>query len=202
MKILNPNLSRDIDLGVPLRIELGSGGAPRKGFYALDLRELPGVDGLADLNEPLSLLPDDSVEHVYSRHVLEHVAELDVVLGEMRRITRRDGLVEIIVPHHTNPYGYSDPTHVRFFGLYTMHYYVEPEKQGLKRLLPAFYSDIRFEVDSIEIDFYRETRADRIIAPMMKRFVNLSLATQDFYERRLAPFYHAWQITYRLRPDK
>jgi hypothetical protein len=31
-------------------------------------------------------------------------------------------LIEIIVPHFSNPHYYSDPTHVRFFGLYTMSY--------------------------------------------------------------------------------
>ena len=47
-------------------------------------------------------------------------------------------------------------------------------------------SDVRIEIESIEIDFYRMTWADRIIAPIVKRFVNLSLGTQDFYERRMA----------------
>ncbi len=202
MEILNPKLAKDIEAGVPLRLELGSGGASKRGLYALDLRPLPGVDALADLTEPLDLIPDDSVEYVYSRHVLEHLRDLDLVMAELQRITRHDGIIEIIVPHFTNPYGYSDPTHVRFFGLYSMHYYVEPEKQDLKRRVPAFYSSTRFEIESIDLAFYRLTRLDRLLAPRIERFLNRSLARQDFYERRLSPFYHAWQITYRLRPDK
>lgn len=80
---------------------------------------LPGVDIQADLNEPLDLLPDGSVEAVHCRHLLEHIDRLLHLLDELHRVVRPGGEIDIRVPHFSNPYGYSDPTHVRFFGLYS-----------------------------------------------------------------------------------
>ena len=201
MKILNPQILDDLRRGVPLRIDLGCGQRKREGFYGVDCVEMDGVDIVADLNEPLALLPDDSVGEIYTRHVLEHVTDLLPLLAELRRVTRPDGRIEIVVPHFSNPYFYSDPTHVRFFGLYTMFYFVDAEHQP-KRKVPAFYSHLRFRVDSIRIEFSRHTLFDRLLVPALSRVVNLGIGVQDWYERRLCRLFPANQIRYVVRPAK
>lgn len=164
--------------------------------------ELDGIDVLANLNEPFELLPDNCADYVYSRHVLEHISEFIPLMGEIHRITKPDGCIELVVPHFSNPYYYSDPTHIRFFGLYSINYFVDPDKQIGLRKVPAFYSNIRFNVDSISIDFYQSSLLDRLIAPLFSKLVNLNATTQDFYERRLCHFFHAWQIRYKITPEK
>ncbi len=201
MKIINPQVERALALG-PIKLDLGAGRGKREGFFAVDHLPLEGVDILADLNEPLSLLPDNCCGHVYSRHVLEHVNALLPLMEEIHRITRPDGTVEIIVPHFSNVYGYSDPTHVRFFGLYSMYYFVDHEHQPAHRKLPAFYTEAKFIVQSVSIRFYRCGLIDRILAPAVSRLVNLNILTQDFYERRLSPWFHAWEIRYLMKPVK
>lgn len=201
LRLLNPRIAQDLSEGKPLKLNLGAGGPAAPGFYGLDILEGPGVDIVADLNRPLDLLPDDCAEIVRSRHTLEHVTELIPLLREIRRITRRDGTIEIIVPHFSNPYAFSDPTHVRFFGLYSMNYFVERSRQPRRRV-PTYAPDLRFHVDSIRIAFYRRGLWDKLVGPFMSWFVNLSFGTQEFYERRLSPFFHAWEIRYRMRPDK
>lgn len=46
-------------------------------------------------------LGDDSVDVVFSSHVLEHVTELDVVLAELARVMRPDGIAIHILPTST-----------------------------------------------------------------------------------------------------
>ena len=202
MRIINAVAKEDIEQGSPVRLNLGAGLTKRANFYSVDHLELDGVDIVADLNKPLDMLPDNSVEYIYSRHTLEHINELLPLFRELYRITKPGGTIEIIVPHYTNPYYYSDPTHVRFFGLNTMFYFVDPEKQPVKRKVPTFYSDVRFEVESVEIEFYRLSLFDRLFVPFFSRLVNKNIAWQDFYERRLAGLYHAWQLRYVMHPDK
>lgn len=202
MKILNSALVQDLASGSPIRLDLGSGRSARKGFYAVDHLEMPGVDAVADLNEPLELLPDNCSDHIYSRHVLEHISEFIPLMREIHRITRPGGTIEIIVPHFSNVYGFSDPTHVRFFGLHSMFYFVAPENQPSTRKVPTFYTDLRFKVRSIRIDFYRNGLIDRVLEPVFSRLVNRSFGTQTFYERRLSGLFHAWQIRYELEPEK
>ena len=202
MKILNSNLENDLATGKPVRLDLGCGKRPRGGFYSVDHLDMDGVDVVADLNKPLHLLPNDCCEYSYSRHTLEHIQELLPLMREIHRITKRDGTVEIIVPHFSNVYGYSDPTHVRFFGLYSMYYFVSPEHQPKKRRVPAFYTDTRFLVKSLTIEFYRSSIIDKLLSPILSKFINCSIHTQDFYERRLSHLFHARQIRYVLTPEK
>lgn len=202
MEFINAQVQADIDSGVPLKLDLGSGGAGKSGYYSVDHIALEGVDIVADLNQSLSLLPDNSVSHVHSRHALEHIENFLPLMKELWRVAQKDAHIEIIVPHFSNSLAYSDPTHVRFFGLYTMFYFVAPEDQPSKRKVPAFYSDTRFYVDSLRIQFYRFNLLDRIFVPLLAAFVNGSFWGQECYEKRLSGLFRAWQITYKMRPKK
>lgn len=202
MRLLNPQIARDLEQGKPLRIDMGSGAKPRPGFYGLDQLEVDGVDIVADLNQPLDLLPDNCAEHVFSSHALEHVERLLPLLAEVHRITRPDGLIEIIVPHFSNPYYYSDPTHVRFFGLYTMNYFIDIEKQPGAHKVPTFNTRTRFAMESVKISFYRFNLLDRLFVPFLRYFVNRSARSQNFYELRLSWLFPAAEIRYRMRACK
>jgi SAM-dependent methyltransferase len=202
MRLVNPQVARDLEQGKPLRIDLGSGPRPRPGFYGLDRLDASGVDIVADLDQPLDLLPDNCAEHVFSSHALEHVTNLLPLIAEIHRITRPGGLIEIVVPHFSNPYYYSDPTHVRPFGLYTMNYFVDTEKQPKAWRVPAFYTATRFEIESVKLAFYRSNLVDRILVPLLRHLVNRSHGTQNFYERRLCWLFPAAEIRYCMRALK
>jgi SAM-dependent methyltransferase len=202
VRLRNPQIARDLDQGKPLRIDIGSGPRPRPGFYALDQLELDGIDIVADLNQPLDLLPDACAEHIFASHTLEHVEKLLPLIAEIHRIARPGALLEIIAPHFSNPYYYSDPTHVRFFGLYTMNYFVDTQKQPEVWRVPNFYSQVRFEMESVKIAFYRFNLWDRLFVPFLRYFVNRSARTQNFYELRLSWLFPAAEIRYRMRACK
>lgn len=202
VKILNPDLRECINNGKPIKLELGSGGKRRDGFFGVDILEIDGVDAVADLNNSLSLFPDNCCDGLYSNHALEHVENFMLLMGEIHRIVRPGGKIEIIVPHFSNVYGFSDPTHVRFFGLYTMYYFVRKECQPKVRNVPVFYTATRFEISSVRIEFYRASLFDKLIYPFLKTFVNFSENTKDFYERRLSSIFHARQLRYVMSPEK
>lgn len=202
MRLANPQIAEDLKQGRPLRLDIGSGAKPRGGFYGVDRLDTPGVDIVADLNEPLGLLPDNCAEHVFSSHALEHVEDLFLLLREIHRLARPGALIELIVPHFSNPYYYSDPTHVRFFGLYTMSYFVDIDKQPHGHKVPAFANGPRFTIDSVTIAFYRFNLLDRLVVPFLRYFVNRSPRAQDFYELRLSRRFPAAEIRYKMRPSK
>lgn len=202
MEILSKNLESALASGTAIKLELGCGSNPRKGFFTVDQHNMDGVDVVADLNKPLDLLPDDSCDYLYSRHVLEHIDDVLKLMEEIYRLTRPGGKIEIIVPHFSNVYAHSDPTHKRFFGLYSMYYFTSGDLQPKNRKVPSFYASARFRITAISIEFYRKSILDRIVSPVFSRLVNHNIATQDFYERRLSPLFHAWQIRYLMEPDK
>lgn len=202
MKILNQELIEKLRNAESVMLDLGCGQCPRQGFYGVDNIDLPGVHVVANLNDTFELFPSNSVNYIYSRHAFEHVENIIGLMNEVYRIVTPDGKIEIIVPHFSNIFGYSDPTHVRLFGLYSMHYFVPSEFQAGSRKVPSFYSNAKFKIESIKIDFYKISLIDYIVAPLISRIINLNLAMQLFYERRLSGFYHAAQIKYTLTPIK
>ena len=202
MRFANPRVAEDLKQGKPLRLDIGSGAKPRAGFYGVDRLDTPGVDIVADFNQPLGLLPDNCAEHIFSSHALEHVQDLFLLLREIHRVSRPGALIEIIVPHFSNAWYYSDPTHVRFFGLYTLSYFVDEDKQPHGHKVPAFADAPRFVLESVKIGFYRFNLLDRILVPFVRYFVNRTPRAQDFYELRLARWFPASELRFRMRPSK
>jgi hypothetical protein len=201
MKIVNEALRNDLQAGRPVRLNLGSGKTSREGFYNVDLVALDTVDMVADLNRPLDGLPDNSVAQVVCKHTLEHIQNIVGILSELHRVVRPEGQIEIAVPHFSNPYGYSDPTHVHFFGLFSMYYFADMEDQP-RRKVPCHYGDSPFIVEKIRIRFHTRGLLDGSVSWLIRGLVNINYFTQHCYERRFAWLWPASEIRYVIRPKK
>lgn len=198
MKILNSQLKEDLASGKAVRLDFGCGRSKLAGCYGVDVKELDGVDVVADFDKHLSDLPSNCADYIFSAHTLEHIHNIIGFMEEIHRISRPEGKIEIITPHFSNVLGYSDPTHCRLFGLYSMYYFSPTELQPTTRKVPCYYSTAGFEVEKVVIEFYSETIFDKCVVPFLRRFVNWSIKTQHIYERRLAHFFHAAIIRYHL----
>jgi SAM-dependent methyltransferase len=201
LRIVNPKVRDDLAAGRLIRLNLGVGRRPRDGYYGLDWIEMSGVDVVADLNEPFTELPDNSVEAIYTHHTLEHVVNLLPLLKEVHRVVVPGGRVEVVVPHFSNPYGYSDPTHVRFFGLYSFYYFADEADQP-RRKVPAFYLPERFAVESVDITLMPTLLLFKPVRRLATRLVNSSIWLLDWYERSWCRHFPADSMRYVLRVKK
>ena len=105
-------------------LEVGCGSKPEYGGSTrIDLEEHPGVDFVGDALVMLQKQPDGYFDLVTSRHFLEHVESPELILEQMVRVTAPGGLITVTVPHFSNSYFYSDPTHKSPWGLYSMSYF-------------------------------------------------------------------------------
>ncbi len=194
-------LRSKIERGDSIRIELGCGRTKGQGFIGIDNKDLPGVDIIADLEEGLPFFPDDSVDLIYSSHFLEHVDNFENLMGECFRVLKKDGVMEIAVPHFSNPYFYSDYTHRRFFGLYTFHYFAEQENQ-LERKVPNFYTSARFRVLSQQLVFSSPFSSRKRWKRRLGALFNKSSYWQEFYEENLCYIFPCSEIRVTLAPEK
>ncbi len=201
MRIVNPRVRQAIEAGDGLCINLGCGLRRKEGYFGVDRIALPTVDIVADLNEPLDELPDGCVEKVFTRHTLEHVHNFLPLMSELHRLVRPNGQIEITVPHFSNPYGYSDPTHVRMFGLYTFFYFADTEDQP-RRKVPSFYVPERFIVESARIKLLKPLWLFKPLTASVEWFINRGIGLQDWYERALCRWLPAESIRYVLRVKK
>lgn len=201
MNIVNQIVYDELAAGRKLNLDLGCGRRPRRGFFGVDWIEMPGVDIVANLNEPLSELPDNSVASIFTHHTLEHVVEFLPLLKEIHRVVVPDGKVEVVAPHFSNPYCYSDPTHVRFFGLYSFFYFADDADQP-RRKVPAYYIPERFTVDAVKVTLIPTLLLCKPIRRLAARIVNSSIGMLDWYERGWCRHFPADSIKYTLRVKK
>lgn len=178
------NLEQIINSQKPLIIELGCGKKKRQGAITVDQIDLPHVDIVADIENGLPFLPDNSVDQIHCRSVLEHIQNFENLMREITRVLKKDGSAHIFVPHFSNPYYYSDYTHKRFFGLYTFYYFVETKEQ-LKRKVPNFYTDIRINIISLRLVFRSPFWFSRHIKKFFGLLINSHRCLTEFYEQHL-----------------
>jgi hypothetical protein len=73
-KEVSPEIQKLLDennLGI--KLDIGCGASKQKGFVGMDIRPLPGVDVVHDLERFPWPFPDQSVSFAMSSHVLEHI---------------------------------------------------------------------------------------------------------------------------------
>jgi hypothetical protein len=103
------------------------------------------------------------------------------------------------VPHFSNPYFFSDPTHRRAFGLYTLSYYADD--QLFRRRVPRYGHDARLRLERVELGFRSATefRWRGKVKALAGRLVNRNTWTQEFYEENLPWIFPCYEIRVTLR---
>lgn len=183
----------------PLILELGCGN---KKVYSesigIDIGNYPAVDFVGDAIELLGQLPEGSVDMIYSSHLIEHVDDVREFLIAMVRVLKVGSSIEIIVPHFSNPFFYSDPTHKTTFGLYTCSYFATSDL--FSRSIPGYSLISGVRLDSVKLGFksYRPNYLRHSVKMAFGYLINSSNWLKEFYEECLCWLFSCYEIHYKL----
>ena len=183
-------------------VEFGCGERKQSSdCVGVDLLDLPGVDIVGDAFQVLLRLPDASLSEIRSSHFLEHVDDLRGLLGEFTRVLRPGGTIDAVVPHFANPYFYSDPTHVRFFGLYTLSYFAHDQIH--KRTVPQYEAPLPLTLIRADLRFKTLTggKLNKKLLKILTRLVNSTAGTREFHEKNLCYILPCYEIHFILEKD-
>lgn len=194
------NLLADLSQRENVILELGCGSRKRiEGAIGIDALDFGCVDIVGDIFEVLKTIPAASVDSIHSFHFFEHVSDFQGLLGEMARVLKSGGELEVVVPHFSNPYFYSDPTHKTFFGLYTFSYYAN--ESLFVRKVPNYQHAIQF--DLIEVDLIFKSSRHFFIRHGIKKVFGFIFNScgylKEFYEENLSHVFPCYEIRYKLR---
>jgi SAM-dependent methyltransferase len=99
-----------------LKLDLGCGEDKHPGFVGIDIRPLPNVDVVWDLEQVPYPFPDECATTILALHVVEHLnphkGAFLAVMDELWRLLEPDGELAITTPYAGSPGYWSDPTHV------------------------------------------------------------------------------------------
>lgn len=179
-----------------VQLNLGCGDQRLEGFFGLDRLPRQGTDLICDLERGIPIAAN-SVNHIYAKSVLEHLANLEPLLREILRALKPGGTVYIYVPHWSNPFYYSDYTHRRFFGLATFDYFANADEQ-IYRSAPT-YSDIRFQTLSVRLLFKSPFFLFHWLLKGVQWIINRHPRWQLFFEYHLAGVIPCYAVEYRLQ---
>lgn len=199
--IFNVNLEEVLGNSSPVILELGCGQRIYSDRIGIDRLNLPGVDIIADLEQGLPFFPDNSVDAVYSKSLLEHINNFEKLMRDIWRILKRGGTKTLFVPHFTNPYYYSDHTHRRFFGLYSFEYF-SPSQNRFFRKVPNFYHDFGFRTTTLNLIFMSPWRTRRLVKRLAQKIFNATPWWQEFYEENFCYLIPCYGIQATLQPEK
>ena len=111
------------------RLNIGCGRNILEGWINLDIKPLPGVDVVADLelcgSVPLPL-EDDSIDELLLSHVIEHIRDSLGVMQELYRVAKAGAKATIRVPYGGSDDAWEDPTHVRGYFADSFGYFSQP----------------------------------------------------------------------------
>lgn len=136
-----------------MKLHLGCGKRFIPGFVHIDVVDYPHVEHVAAIDS-LPFIPDNSVDLIYTCHVLEHFKRRDVerVLKEWRRVLKPGAILRVAVPDFAKlcevyvKTGQLDLVIGGLFGrqdyLYNIHYHVFDFEALAATLRNAGYTDI------------------------------------------------------------
>jgi len=181
-------------------LELGCGNTKRiKDAIGIDSQNHDCVDIVGDVFEVLNEIPSASIDEIYSFHFLEHISDLSGLLEVVARVLKKGGRLEIVVPHFSNPYFYSDYTHRNFFGLYSMSYF--SSEALFRRKVPTYGQQSQYDLVAVElvfkssVPFYFRHGLKKIVGYLF----NLNNYMREFYEENLCYIFPCYEIRYSLR---
>lgn len=151
------------------KLNVGCGLDVKEGFVNMDIHKFEGVDVVWDLNKTPFPFKDNTFSYVLVQHVLEHLDDVTETMQELWRITKKNGIIDVAVPHFASVNAVKDPTHKNFFALATFQFFEKPEEKH------NYYSTtmkMNYKITEKKI-IVSNNKILRTLNPMITRFSNI-----------------------------
>lgn len=129
-------------------INLGCGTTKIPGSIGVDCVSINGfVDVVHDLNSLPYPFEDCIADEIHFYHVLEHLDNPLLVLEEVHRLIKPNGLLHLRVPHFSSNGAFTDITHKRPFSYFSFDVFLDGSYH-------SFYTKVRFIMLQRQIKYF------------------------------------------------
>jgi SAM-dependent methyltransferase len=181
----------------PVILDIGCGPLKKnKDWIGIDALDSDAVDIVGDIYEVIKAFPDNSADAIHSFHFFEHIDNVPALLMELRRVLKPAGFIEIVVPHFSNAYFYSDYTHQHFFGLYSFSYMAKDDL--LRRKVPNYNLQTGLQLKSVYLRFRSPWYINRPFRMLCQLIFNMSTLMKEWYEDSWSRSFPCYEIQFIL----
>lgn len=181
-------------------LDIGCGPLKKQPHWiGIDMLDSHGVDIVGDIYEIIKSFPDNSVDEIHSFHFFEHIPDVPGLLTQLSRVIKPAGFIEIVVPHFSNAYFYSDYTHKSFFGLYSMSYMVKDNL--LKRRVPNYNVNTGLRLKKVTLHFKSALYINRPVRKLWNLIFNSTNLIKEWYEDSWSRNFPCYEIQYILTKE-
>jgi len=166
-------------------LDVGCGNAKTPGAMGIDSNPQAAADIIHDLNVYPWPLESDTFDRIICSHIVEHVADLIKFMVEVHRVAKPGARVEIVTPHFSNRFSFTDPTHLRHLGLRSFDYFLT------RRTLQHNLITRAFETQYAVPDFYVQPLF-RLIRAHLRLARPFRLAGIQWFANRFPDFYELY----------
>ncbi len=175
------------------KLNLGCGRDIKKGFVNVDIQKANDIDKSFDFDKFPYPFEDNTFDYVYTDNVFGHLEDIKKVLKEIYRISKKDAIIEIIVPYYNCKAAFGDVTHKHFFNASSMdNFIINPEKFQInkKEIVKKVYHNEKRKFKMLAKELI-PTTLGKLIYPKKLRY-NISLLIGEVFS----------QIIFRLKVIK
>ena len=140
-----------------------------------------------------------NVSSITSEHFIEHIDDLSGLIVQAAHVLVPGGTFKATAPHFSSPYFYSDPTHRRFFGLYTFAYL--STGSPFSRRVPTYEGAVPLRLEKVSLGFKssRPFYGRHTVKRAIGMLIGATRWGMEFYEENLCWLFPCYGITYVLR---
>lgn len=171
-------------------MHLGCGERKEPGAVGVDIRKLPGVDIVHDLDRYPYPFKTGSVDRVIAVNIIEHIEDVVRTMEEIHRVCRNGARVYVATSHFSALDSFTDPTHKHFFTTRTFDYFVPGEALHEYQYSKAKYRKIRVRLGPPTTNW-----ALKLILEVINKYA-------VWYEKRFAFLFPVGTIEYELEVVK
>ncbi|MCK4462822.1 MAG: class I SAM-dependent methyltransferase [Candidatus Omnitrophica bacterium] len=174
--------TKDKNMTKAVKLDIGCGkNKVSEDFIGLDIKK--PADIVMDVSEKKLPFGNESVDEIYSSHLLEHVENPVFVLKEIYRVLKKDGMLTLQYPHFTD-YRAHNQYHRFFLSGAILDFYDEKSRVMVSKKL----EDARFKIIKKQIMVHKT-----LLLPYTYIIAEIAKFAPDFYEKffcYLAPAYN------------
>lgn len=110
---MSENKNKKQKINIVTKLDIGCGANKQLGFTGIDIVSIEGVDIVHDLEKYPWPIKANSIEEVFSSHVIEHIKDLFKFFDELYRIMKVGAKATFIAPYYSSIRSMQDPSHIR-----------------------------------------------------------------------------------------